>query len=37
MALMIIDACTLCDACVPVCPNTAIAAGDPVYVMNPAK
>jgi ferredoxin len=37
MALMINDACTLCDACVPVCPNEAIKAGDPVYVIDPLK
>jgi len=29
MALMINDDCTLCDACVPVCPNEAIKAGQP--------
>ena len=37
MALMINEACTLCDACVPVCPNEAIKAGDPVYVIDPLK
>ena len=34
---MITDACTGCDACEPVCPNNAIAAGNPVYVIDPAK
>ena len=34
MALLINEACTLCDACVPVCPNEAIKAGDPVYVID---
>ena len=37
MALMIIDTCTACDACPSVCPNEAIAIGDPVYVIDPAK
>jgi len=31
MALMITDDCTNCDACVPVCPNEAIAEGDVIY------
>lgn len=37
MALLINDDCTSCDACVPVCPNEAIAAGDVVYIIDPAK
>ena len=37
MALLINEACTLCDACVPVCPNEAIKAGDPVYLIDPLK
>lgn len=37
MALKIIDGCTLCDACVPECPNEAITAGDPLYLINPDK
>src|SRR5574341_1114077 len=37
MALLINEACTLCDACVPVCPNEAIKAGDPVYIIDPLK
>ncbi len=37
MALYITDDCTSCDACVSVCPNTAITAGDPIYVIDPAK
>jgi len=37
MALMITDVCTACDACKPVCPNEAIAVGDPIYVIDPAK
>ena len=37
MALMITDACTACDACEPVCPNKAITAGNPIYVIDPMK
>ena len=37
MALMITEACTNCDACEPVCPNTAIKPGDPVYVIDPFR
>ena len=37
MALIILDDCTSCDACVPACPNEAIAAGDPIYVINTAR
>lgn len=37
MALMIIDGCTGCDACEPVCPNKAITAGDPNYVIDALK
>jgi ferredoxin len=37
MALMIIDTCTLCDACVEPCPNEAITAGDDIYVIDPFK
>ncbi len=37
MALMIIDTCTACDACEPVCPNKAITAGNPIYVIDPLK
>jgi ferredoxin len=37
MALKITDDCTSCDACVEPCPNTAIAAGSPVYVIDAAK
>ena len=32
MALMINEDCTLCDACVPVCPNEAIKAGQPYVI-----
>ena len=34
MALLIDDNCTSCDACVPVCPNKAITAGSPYYVID---
>lgn len=37
MALIINDDCTACDACVPVCPNEAITAADPIYVIDPFK
>jgi len=37
MALMINDTCTACDACVPECPNDAITAGNPIYVIDPLK
>ena len=37
MALLINDACTACDACEPVCPNNAITAGNPIYVIDPIK
>ena len=37
MALKIVDGCTLCDACVPDCPNQAISAGDPLYLIDAAK
>ena len=34
MALMIVETCTACDACVALCPNTAISVGGPIYVVN---
>ena len=37
MALIINDNCTACDACRPVCPNEAIAADDPTYIIDPAR
>ena len=37
MALKILDDCTACDACEPVCPNSAIRAGDPIYIIDPMK
>lgn len=37
MSLLINDDCTSCDACVSVCPNQAIAAGDVIHVIDPAR
>jgi ferredoxin len=37
MALLIKDDCTTCDACKPVCPNEAIKAADPIYIIDPMK
>ena len=37
MALIITEDCTACDACKPACPNEAIAAGDLLYVIDPAR
>ncbi len=37
MALMIVEACTACDTCEPVCPNEAITEGDPMYKIDPFK
>jgi ferredoxin len=37
MALMIIEGCTACDACQPVCPNEAISPAAPLYVIDPLK
>ena len=37
MALTINDACTACDACPSVCPNDAIAVGNPLYVIDALK
>jgi hypothetical protein len=35
MATMITNDCINCGACEPECPNNAISAGDPVYVIDP--
>ncbi len=35
MSLMINEDCINCSACEPECPNTAISAGESVYVINP--
>ncbi len=34
MAMLIVEECISCGACEPECPNTAIAAGDSIYVIN---
>jgi len=36
MATHITQACINCGACEPECPNEAIRAGDPVFVIDPA-
>ena len=35
MAMLIVEECISCGACEPECPNTAIAAGDSIFVINP--
>lgn len=37
MALIIHDDCIACGACPSECPNDAIAVGDPIYVIDPAR
>lgn len=37
MATMISDDCINCGACVPECPNSAIAPGDQVHLIEPGK
>ena len=37
MALIITDECTACDACVDPCPNDAIKAAEPIYVIDPLR
>ena len=34
MAMTITSECINCGACEPVCPNTAITAGDNIYLIN---
>jgi ferredoxin len=34
MAYKIIETCTACGLCVPECPIDAIAAGDPIYIID---
>lgn len=34
MALLIIDTCICCDACVPPCPTKAIECDDPIYLID---
>ena len=37
MAYMITEDCILCDACVPECPNEAIAEGEDIYIIDALK
>ena len=37
MAMIITSDCISCGACEPDCPNTAISAGDSIYVIDPDK
>lgn len=37
MALIILDTCTACDACEPVCPNEAIRVAEPIYIIDALK
>ncbi len=37
MALTITENCTSCDACRPVCPNEAIAVGEPIFTIDPLR
>ena len=37
MAFKIVDDCTTCDACIPVCANEAISEGPVIYRINPDK
>lgn len=37
MALLINEDCINCGACEPECPNSAITAGDEIYIVEPGK
>ena len=37
MAMKIVADCINCGACEPECPNTAITAGESIYVIDPEK
>jgi len=37
MSLLISDECVNCGVCEPECPNSAIAEGDDIYVIDSAK
>ena len=37
MALLITDDCINCTVCEPECPNSAISAGDDIFVIDPDK
>jgi ferredoxin len=34
MSMLIVEECISCGACEPECPNTAIAPGDAIFVVN---
>jgi len=35
MALIILQECIACDACVPPCPTNSIVVDDPIYIIDP--
>ena len=35
MALIILEECIACDACVTPCPTESIVADDPIYIIDP--
>lgn len=37
MALMITEDCTVCDACIEPCPNQAIRAAEPIFIIDPLR
>jgi ferredoxin len=37
LAYYINEECIMCDACLPECPEDAITAGDPLYIIHPGK
>ena len=37
MSLKINELCVNCDVCEPACPNQAIAMGETIYVIDPAR
>jgi ferredoxin len=37
MAMLIVDGCISCGACEPDCPNQAITAGDPLYLIDAVR
>ena len=37
MALLITSQCINCDVCEPECPNTAITAGEAIYIIDSVK